>query len=83
MEINLVQQYPEESKDAYFLLKLRAIKHNFPICKEEVKVHYLSMGLQRSFLKRVALETYNTVQDLQTKLQALEKSQELTRKKNM
>lgn len=49
MENNLVQQNQEEPIDAYFLLKLREIRHNLPNGTKEQKIHSL-------FIVRRALE---------------------------
>lgn len=82
IEVNLVQQNEDETIDAYFLRKLRAIRHNLPDSSEEEKVHFLSLGLRRSFLKQIALESFDNVQDLQTRLQRLENSNDLLRKRD-
>lgn len=51
-----------------------------PEAYEEQMVHFLSLGLTTNLMQKVTLETYRTVQHLQTKLNALEGAQNLMKK---
>jgi hypothetical protein len=81
LEIHQVKQEETEPVESYFIRKLRIIRQNQPEASEEQKIHFLSLGLQKNLMREIALDSYKTVEELQTKLAKITAANDLMKKR--